>query len=45
LIWHSLWCQLTLKFILENNIKNSSVILVSPTYPLLASELWTSILW
>jgi predicted alpha/beta hydrolase family esterase len=45
LIWHSLWCQLTLKFILENNIKNSNVILVSPTYPWFVSELWTGILW
>ncbi len=45
IIWHSLWCQLAMKFIEENKIKNSKIILVAPTYPWLAEELWKEILW
>lgn len=40
IIGHSLWCQLAMKFIDENNIKDSVIILVAPSYPLLAPELW-----
>jgi len=32
LIGHSLWCHLAMNFIQENNIKNSVIILVAPTY-------------
>jgi len=39
IIAHSLWCQLAIKFIEENNIKNSIVILVAPSYPWLSWEL------
>ena len=45
IIGHSLGCQLAMKFIEENNISNSKIILVAPTYPNLAEELWTEILW
>lgn len=45
IIAHSLWCQLAMKFIEENNIKNSIIILVAPSYPLLASELGKEFLW
>jgi predicted alpha/beta hydrolase family esterase len=34
-----------MKFVEENNISNSKIILVAPTYPNLAEELWTEILW
>jgi len=44
IIGHSLGCQLALKFVEENNISNSTIILVAPTYPNLALEL-TEILW
>jgi len=44
IIWHSLWCQLALNFIEENNIKNSIIILVAPTYPWLVLELWKKVL-
>ena len=45
IIGHSLGCQLAMKFVEENNISNSKIILVAPTYPNLAEELWTKILW
>lgn len=45
IVWHSLWCQLSMKFIEENNIKNSIIILVAPTHPWLALELCEEILW
>lgn len=45
IIAHSLWCKLTMKFIEENNIKNSIIILVAPTYSWLDKELWKEILW
>ncbi len=45
IIGHSLACQLAIKFIEENNISNSKIILVAPTYPNLAEELWIKILW
>ncbi len=45
IIGHSLGCQLAIKFVEENNISNSQIILVAPTYPGLAEELWTEILW
>jgi len=38
-VGHSLGCQLALKFVEENNIKNSKIILVAPSYPNLAEEL------
>lgn len=44
IISHSLWCQLAMKFIDENDIKNSITILVAPSYPWLSSELWKDIL-
>ena len=44
IVWHSLGCQLAMNFLYENNIENSTVILVAPTYPWLASELWKEIL-
>ena len=44
IIGHSLWCQLWLKFIEENNIPNSKIILVAPSYPKLEEELWRDIL-
>ena len=44
IIGHSLGCQLALKFVEENNIKNSTIILVAPSYPHLAKEL-VEILW
>ncbi len=34
-----------MKFVEENNISNSKIILVAPTYPNLAEELWTEVLW
>ena len=43
-VWHSLGCQLAMKFVEENNISNSKIILVAPTYPNLAEEL-VEILW
>jgi len=45
IVWHSLWCQLSLKFVEENNIRNSIIILVAPSYPWLALELGNAILW
>lgn len=45
IIAHSLWCQLTMKFIEENNIKNSIIIFVAPSYPWLAKKLGKKILW
>jgi len=45
IVGHSLGCQLAMKFLEENNIKNSKIILVAPTYPGLAEELWIEILW
>jgi len=45
IIGHSLWCQLALKFIEENNIKNSVIILVAPVYCWLADEMWESTIW
>jgi len=45
IVGHSLWCQLAMKYVEENNISNSRIILVAPTYPNLAEELWTEILW
>lgn len=40
IVWHSLWCKLAMKFIEENNIKDSIVVLVAPVYLWLTSELW-----
>lgn len=45
IIGHSLGCQLALKFIEENNIENSTLILVAPSYPLLDLDLKSDILW
>ena len=45
IIAHSLWCQLAIKFIEENNIRNSIVILVAPTYPWLSWELGKEVFW
>ncbi len=45
IVGHSLGCQLAVKFLEENNIKNSKIILVAPTYPDLAEELWIEVLW
>ena len=45
IISHSLWCQLAMKFIEENNIKDSIIIMVAPAYPWLALEMWNEILW
>jgi len=44
IIGHSLGCQLAMKFVEENNISNSKIILVAPSYPNLAEEL-VEILW
>lgn len=45
IIGHSLGCKLALKFVEENNIKNSLIILVAPTYPWLAQDLWEKVFW
>lgn len=45
IVWHSLWCKLSLQFIEYNNIKNSNIVLVAPTYTWLAKELWKEICW
>jgi len=45
LVEHSLGCQLVLKFVEKNNISNAKIVLVAPTYPNLAEELWKEILW
>ena len=39
IIGHSLWAQLAMNFVEENEIKNSTIILVGPSYPWLAEEL------
>jgi len=44
MVWHSLGCQLAVKFLEEKNIENSRIILVAPTYPNLAIELWKDVL-
>ncbi|MFK7779783.1 MAG: alpha/beta fold hydrolase [Candidatus Gracilibacteria bacterium] len=44
IIGHSLGCQLAVKYIEENKIKNSVIILVAPTYPGLAKELGKDVL-
>lgn len=44
IIGHSLWCQLALKFIEENSISNSKIILVWPSYPKLWDDL-VEVLW
>lgn len=45
IVWHSLGSQLAMNFIEENYIKNSTVILVAPSYPEMASELWKEVFW
>ena len=45
IIGHSLWCKLALKFVEENNIKNSNLVLVASSYPWLADDLWEEIYW
>jgi len=45
IVWHSLWCQLATNFVQKNNINNSTIISVAPTYPHLAKKLWKDILW
>lgn len=44
IVWHSLWCQLALKFIEENSISNSVIILVAPSYPDVTDNFDSSIL-
>lgn len=44
IIGHSLWYQLSMNFIENNNIKNSVIVLVAPSYPWLDSELWSEVL-
>lgn len=39
IIGHSLWWQLAMNFVEKNEIKNSTIILVGPSYPWLALEL------
>lgn len=43
IVWHSLWCKLALKFVEENDIKDSIVVLVAPVYLWLTNELWKDI--
>lgn len=45
IVGHSLWCKLALKFVEENNIKNSIIVLVAPVYPWLASDFWRERVW
>lgn len=40
IVWHSLWCQLALHFIMNHNLKNIDVTLVAPSYPNIAEEWW-----
>lgn len=45
IVWHSLWCQLAMHFILENNISNLNLVLVAPTYPNIINEIWEEVFW
>lgn len=45
IIGHSLGCQLALKFVEENNIKNSKIILVAPSYFSTTKEVWEEVVW
>mgnify|MGYP003563929483 CR=1 FL=1 len=45
IVWHSLWWQLALAFIEENNIKDSLIIMVAPTYDKTIKEVWKDIAW
>lgn len=43
IIWHSLWWQLALHFIEKNDIKDSLIILVAPSYDNTTKELWEKV--
>lgn len=43
IIWHSLWSQLALHFIIENNISNQNLVLVAPSYKGIIGDTWEKI--
>jgi predicted alpha/beta hydrolase family esterase len=45
IIGHSLWCQLALHFIVDNNLSNQNVVLVAPSYNDITKNIWEENFW
>lgn len=45
IIGHSLWAQLALHYVIDNNIRNTNIVLVAPSYNDIMSDTWEEIFW